>query len=281
MTKTIVALFDDAAAVQQTVSDLVEAGFGRQNISLVRLHQTDHSPFYLTEGETDIQTRAADAPAEGAVAGGLMGGLAGMLVGMTALAIPGVGPIVAAGPLVAGLVGAAAGAATGGLLGALVQWGIPADKAEYYAEGVHRGGTLLAVNTPEQQVEHVVDILNHYHPVDIEARATQWRQEGWAGYDRPTWQIDAQADHEEFHHHYQANYSHTGQPYEVYEPAYRFGYLLGIDARYQDRDWEDIAWPVQQRWQRDHAFDPPWPEVEDIVRYAWQQTRQAENDEPT
>jgi uncharacterized protein (TIGR02271 family) len=125
----------------------------------------------------------AEGAVSGAVAGGALGGLAGVLLGLGALAIPGIGPIVAAGPIVAGLTGAGIGAAVGGLVGALVNWGIPEEEAGYYAEGVRRGGTLVAVRTDESLVEEAVDIMNEYGPVDIERRSDQWRSSGWTGYD--------------------------------------------------------------------------------------------------
>lgn len=99
-------------------------------------------------------TEASDGAGAGALGGGIVGGLAGVLVGLGVLTIPGLGPVLAAGPLAAaigttgaaigaGAVGAAAGAAAGGLLGALVGAGIPHGDANVYAEGVRRGGTLV------------------------------------------------------------------------------------------------------------------------------------------
>jgi uncharacterized protein (TIGR02271 family) len=118
-----------------------------------------------------------------AVAGGAIGGLAGLLLGLGAFAIPGVGPIIGAGPLAAALTGAAIGAAGGGLLGALVGWGIPETEAGYYAEGVNRGGTLVAVRTQDNMVDHVVSIMDRYNPVDIDSRVSEWRAAGWTNFD--------------------------------------------------------------------------------------------------
>jgi hypothetical protein len=88
---------------------------------------------------------------------------------------------------VAGLAGAGAGAlaggAAGGLLGALTDAGLPEEQASFYAEGVRRGGTLLAVRVPDGRLDQVRDVLERHDPVDLDERAAAWRQEGWTRYD--------------------------------------------------------------------------------------------------
>lgn len=182
--KTIVAMFDRIEDARDALEDLVDEGIQRDNISLIA---RDVEGRYGTEIE-GRQTATGDdvgqAAAGGAAGGAVLGGLAGVLVGLGALTIPGIGPVVAAGPIVSGLTGAAVGAAAGGLLGALVEWGIPEEEAEYYAEGVRRGGTLVAVRSTDEEAEDVVDILESYDPVDIERRSEYWRSEDdWTGYD--------------------------------------------------------------------------------------------------
>ena len=98
------------------------------------------------------------------------------------LAIPGIGPIIAAGPIAAALAGAGIGAATGGLIGGLTDLGIPDEEAHTYAEGVRRGGTLVTATAhTEMQAARAVDILHRHGAVDIEERAASWRQDGWSG----------------------------------------------------------------------------------------------------
>jgi uncharacterized protein (TIGR02271 family) len=113
--------------------------------------------------------------------GTLAGGGAGLLAGLGMLAIPGLGPVVAAGWLVSTLVGAGAGAAVGGLAGSLVGAGVDEGDANAYAEGVRRGGALVTVRTTESMVERIVDILDDDGTVDLEDRQSSWRSEGWAG----------------------------------------------------------------------------------------------------
>jgi hypothetical protein len=125
----------------------------------------------------------ASGAAAGAGIGAVLGGLAGLLVGLGALAIPGIGPIIAAGPLATTLAGAGLGAATGGLVGALADAGIPEGEAGVYAEGVRRGGTLVTVRAGEDMVSRATEIMNRYTPVDINQRTTEWRDSGWSGFD--------------------------------------------------------------------------------------------------
>jgi uncharacterized protein (TIGR02271 family) len=114
------------------------------------------------------------------VIGGVTGGVAGLLASLAGLAIPGIGPVLAAGPLVAALTGAGVGAVAGGLIGALTSAGVPEEHARYYEEGIRRGGTLVTVAASDSDADEVMDIMNRHNPVDIEERASQWRETGTA-----------------------------------------------------------------------------------------------------
>ncbi len=109
------------------------------------------------DGET------TDAALTGAAAGGALGGLAGILVGIGALAIPGVGPIIAAGPLAAGLTGAAIGAAGGGLIGALAGLGLDEDEARIYKDEVDRGGVLVTVEDDGMHHDAISEIYQRHN----------------------------------------------------------------------------------------------------------------------
>jgi stress response protein YsnF len=181
MNKTVVALYDDFASAEAAVKDLADSGFSRDDISLVA-NDTDREARERT-GYTDSGEHTGRDAAKGAGAGAAVGGIGGLLVGLAALAIPGAGPVLAAGPLGAALVGAGVGAVAGGLIGALTDMGVPEEDARHYSEGVRRGGTLVAVAAPDTKAERAIDIMERHRPVDIEARARQWRSSGWAGYD--------------------------------------------------------------------------------------------------
>lgn len=176
MARTVTALFDDMTTAQRALQDLIDAGFSRDNISLVA---NDASGTYRTSVDGSEDVRGDEGAGFGAIVGGL--------VGLGAMLIPGIGPVVAAGPLVAALtgagVGAAAGAITGGVTASLVNFGFTEETAGYYAEGVRRGGTLLVVHTDEGRVAQAESILNRHSSVDVRSRAEEWRRGGWSGFD--------------------------------------------------------------------------------------------------
>jgi hypothetical protein len=139
MTRTVSALYDTYEAARSAVSALESAGVAHSDISIV----ANNSEKWHRE---DTRSDAADGAGTGAGVGAAVGGLGGLLTGLGMMAIPGVGPVVAAGWLVATAVGAATGAAvgaaTGGLIGSLTEAGVPDRDANLYAEGVRRGGAL-------------------------------------------------------------------------------------------------------------------------------------------
>ena len=113
----------------------------------------------------------------------MVGGGAGLLAGLGLLAIPGLGPVVAAGWLAATAVGAAAGAATGGLVGALVGAGVSHGEAEVYSESVRRGGTLVSVRVPDEDASRIQAILDRFKPIDATVRGAEYRKAGWKTFD--------------------------------------------------------------------------------------------------
>jgi hypothetical protein len=139
---TVVGLFDDRADAQRAIEALKAAGFEAPDIGITMRD--------IHEAEALLDETGASAgagAATGALAGGALGGLAGWLVGLGLLAIPGIGPVIAAGPLAVALTGAAIGAAGGSLIGALTGMGVPEAEARWYESEVARGGILLTVRT--------------------------------------------------------------------------------------------------------------------------------------
>lgn len=200
MTRTVVALYDNFQDANAAVRELVDNGFNRDDISLMAGDQAGEYGRHLGATGTTAEAAgqettsgAGQGAGIGAGIGAALGGIGGLLVGLGALVIPGVGPVIAAGPLaaaLAGLAGAGAGAlaggVTGGLIGALVDIGVPEETAQYYTEGVRRGGTLLTVRTDDNMSGRAVNIMNRHHPVDINSRAAQWRESGWTGMSNQT-----------------------------------------------------------------------------------------------
>ena len=172
--KTVSRVYDSYAQAREGVRALEAAGIPASDISLV-------ANKHVSAEHADVND-ISDA-AKGAGIGGVLGGGAGLLAGLGLLAIPGLGPVVAAGWLAATAVGAAAGAVTGGIVGALVDAGTPEEHAHVYSESIRRGGTLVTVRTDDANAARVEAILTRYKPLDPATRMTDYRKQGWKGYD--------------------------------------------------------------------------------------------------
>jgi len=189
--KTIVALFDEFDDAVKAVRALETGGFQHEDISLVANNVADrHSTQVTGAARGRGETEAAEGAGTGATIGVVIGGGAGLLAGLGMLAIPGVGPVVAAGPLIALITGAGVGAAAGGIIGGLVGLGVPEEEAHYYAEGVRRGGALVTASIPADQIERAVDIIEQHDPADVERRSATWRQTGWTRFDERAAPLD-------------------------------------------------------------------------------------------
>ena len=187
-------LYDDAAAA---VGQLETAGVPHHDISLIANNAEGR---HLGPGRRDgiDESEAAEGAGKGATTGGLVGGGAGLLAGLGMLAIPGLGPVVAAGWLVSTAVGAAIGAAagglTGGLLGALKDAGHTDEEAHVYAEGVRRGGTLVSVRCDSGDHRAAAErVLNGTGGVDAMTRGADYRAAGWQSFDGAAEPLGAEA----------------------------------------------------------------------------------------
>jgi len=176
MAKTVAALFDKRTEAFGAVQDLVDQEFVRGDIILMT-HDDTHK-----EGSTTTD-HGRSGGAQGARIDAALGGVGGLVVGPTSLTMPGIGPVIVAGPLATALRGADGGAAAGGFIDALTEMGIPEQHAHYYAEGVRRGGVLVAVVTTDEMADRAVSILSHHNPVDLSKRAEEWRKSGWTRFE--------------------------------------------------------------------------------------------------
>jgi hypothetical protein len=177
--KTVTGLFDNYDDASDAVGELEATGIPHSDISIVannadNRHENDGS-------------KAADDAAGGAGLGAAIGGAGGLLAGLGLMAIPGVGPVVAAGWLAATAVGAVGGAvvggAAGGIVGALTDSGVSETDAHVYAEGVRRGGTLVTAKVDDQFVPEAERILGQAKSVNLEERRGEYQADGWTGFD--------------------------------------------------------------------------------------------------
>lgn len=167
MTQTLTRSYDSYEAARAVVGQLEAAGVSSSDISLIGRHQ-----------------KADDSNAgEGAGIGAALGGAAGLLAGIGLLAIPGIGPVVAAGWLASTAAGAAVGGAAGGIVGALTSAGHSEEEANYYAETVRRGGSVVSVRAAEEQVPAIEAILDGATPINRDERLAEYRAGGWSRFD--------------------------------------------------------------------------------------------------
>ena len=160
---SVFCITKSSSQAEQIVQRLQDSGFPASEISVL---------FPDTGGKHDIgpvkATKAPEGATTGATAGGVTGGALGLLAGIGALAIPGLGPFIAAGPIMAALSGAAVGAATGGIAGGLIGMGIPEIEAKRYEEKLKRGNYLISVRTRDgDETDRAKDIFKNAGAEDI------------------------------------------------------------------------------------------------------------------
>jgi hypothetical protein len=159
----VFGLYPDVERAERAVDEVVSAGFSSGDVSVLMADNQGSKDF-----AHEKQTKAPEGTATGVAAGGTIGGTLGLLAGIGALAIPGVGPLIAAGPIMGALAGLGVGGAVGGLVGALVGMGIPEYEAKRYAGRVTEGGVLLSVHCDTaEEVTRAKDTLKRTGADDI------------------------------------------------------------------------------------------------------------------
>ena len=164
MAKSIVGIAKTNLQVERTIDELQEDALIPVTEISVLMPDSNVQP----ELGAVKTTSAPEAASAGAITGGVIGGTLGLLAGIGTLAIPGLGPFIAAGPIMAALGGTAAGAAAGGLVGALVGLGIPESEAKVYEERLKAGGYLVAVQVQNNEVADICrDIMKRNNLDDV------------------------------------------------------------------------------------------------------------------
>ena len=157
------AIFPSRSEAEIAVSQLTAAGFSGQDVSVLMADKAGTRDF-----ATEKNTKAPEGTTTGAGVGGTVGGTIGLLAGIGAIAIPGVGPLIAAGPIMATLAGLGVGGAVGGVVGALIGMGIPEYEAKRYEGRVKDGGILVSVHCDSSdEVSRAKDILKGAGGVDV------------------------------------------------------------------------------------------------------------------
>jgi hypothetical protein len=162
---SVFGIYSSVAAAEKSVDTLITQGFRSSEISVLLPDQRGAHAF-----AHEKNTKAPEGTATGAATGGVLGGTLGVLVGIGALAIPGLGPFVAAGPIMAGLAGVGVGGAVGGVIGALAGMGVPEYEAKRYEGRLKSGGVLLSVHCDtSDEIKRAKNILKATGAEDIAA----------------------------------------------------------------------------------------------------------------
>lgn len=163
MSNTVICIAKNQAQAETIVSEIESSGVASSDISVLFPDRSGSRDFAF-----EHHTKAPEGAAIGSSTGGIAGGVLGLLAGIGTLAIPGVGPFIAAGPIMAALSGIAVGAALGGIAGALVGMGIPEYEAKQYETKVKEGHILISVHTYDSdEAKSIVDIMEDADAEDI------------------------------------------------------------------------------------------------------------------
>jgi hypothetical protein len=289
----VYGMYRDRSHAGEAIDRLLAAGFRNEDIAVLLSDNRGTKDF-----AHEKNTKAPEGTTAGALTGGAIGGTVGLLAGIGAIAIPGLGPFIAAGPIMSTLAGLGAGGAVGGLIGALVGMGIPEYEAKRYEGRIKEGGVLLSVHCDNSDwTKRAKELLRQTGADDISSAG-----ESSADFDRSDKplprstrtvgdpvvrdapRVDRRSvpssspvavyeyDYEDdFRRDFESNYYRNGVVYEDYAPAYRFGAVCGTDARYTNRDWSTVEPDIRRDWDRQGSST--WERVKDAVRYGWNRAR--------
>lgn len=276
---TVVGVFDDNERARDAIEALKDSGFAAQDIGILMKDKGDAKDMAEETG-----THAGEGAATGLIGGGILGGLAGWLVGIGALAIPGVGPFIAAGAFGTALAGAGIGAGIGAIAGALVGMGIPKEEAEFYEGEVRSGRTLVTVNARNRYSE-ARNILRQFGAYDVHDRTGADADTMTAGTttggrmvstDTGTYGSSTMGSRRwedvmpEYRSRWQQRYGTMGSGYrwEDYEPGYHYAYDMYNRPEYQNRSWNEVEPEFRRDWQNRY-HDKPWDRFGESIHDAW------------
>src|SRR6202167_211247 len=173
----VFGIYKTVPLAESAVDRIIAAGFTSNDISVLLPDNQSTKDF-----AHEKNTKAPEGTTAGVATGGVVGGTLGLLAGIGALAIPGVGPLIAAGPIVAALAGVGVGGVAGGIVGALVGMGIPEYEAKRYEGAVKDGGTLLSVHCDtSEQIDSAKEALKETGARDIASTSEEGSKETAGG----------------------------------------------------------------------------------------------------
>jgi hypothetical protein len=172
MAQTIAGFFRTQAEGEHANAALMQAGFSQDEVSFIAGDTRGHG---LPKVGPSVKEAESEAGSDA-----IVGGIIGLAAGMIAVVLPGIGALIAAGPIAGAIGGMTAGAAAGGVIGFLKDHGVSEEQAEFYEEGVRRGGALVTVQGVDGDREKAArKILDESGAIEVEQLADEWRSAGW------------------------------------------------------------------------------------------------------
>ena len=276
MSKTVLCLANTEAQAEIIVQRLNETGIPTSDVSALFPDKTGSRDF-----AHEHNTKAPEGTAIGVSAGGVTGGVLGLLDGIGALAIPGVGPFIAAGPIMAALSGAAVGAAIGGIGGALIGMGIPEYEAKQYEAKIREGNILISAHARDGDVvDRVKVIMKEAGAEDITSTSevSVSNNERLPGSDRHAGLggagvIDPTSEAAYWRDNFKGRpYAADATNFDDYGPAY--GYGVSSYAKYPGRSFDDVEPDLSRDWDGARgASSLQWGHARNAARDAWERMR--------
>ena len=176
MGKVIAGFFRTQVEGERARTALYEAGFTQDEVSYMA---SDNRPHELPKVGPALEDSGSESEA---ASDAFVGGMVGLAAGAILMVLPGIGPLIAMGPIAGAIGGMTAGVAAGGIIGLLKDHGISEDEAEFYAEGIHRGGALITVHGVDEDREKTArKIMDDRGAIEVEELADEWHESGWSG----------------------------------------------------------------------------------------------------
>jgi hypothetical protein len=273
MSKTVFCLANTEAQAESIVQRLNEVGIPPSDVSALFPDKTGSRDF-----AHEHNTKAPEGTAIGASAGGITGGVLGLLAGIGALAIPGVGPFIAAGPIMAALSGAAVGATIGGIGGALIGLGIPEFEARQFEAKIKEGNILISAHAADSEVVgRVKKIMKEAGAEDITStgEASVSDDERMPGVSGPAGKgvaraIDPASEATYWRDNFKGRpYAENAASFDDYAPAY--GYGVSSYAKYPGRSFADVEQDLSRDWDGARgASKLQWVQARNATRDAWE-----------
>jgi hypothetical protein len=271
-TSVVFGIYRQEAQAASAIDALRESGFRSTDISILMPASPGDQGLTVEKA-----TKAPEGAVAGASAGAVLGGALGWLAAAGTLAIPGLGPFLAAGPLMGILGGVGVGGTVGGLAGALIGAGTPEYVAKQYERGIQSGHVLLSVQCDDSQWRTAAwEILKRTGAEDISS--TRESVGDGESRDHPQSRQDAASDYEaDFRKNFGMNHGDLGMAYAEAAPLYEFGFQMARSKPFEGKNFEDVEPELEAAWLREFHGDFPgelseadWERISNLVLYGWE-----------